>query len=96
MAQDVAYNAYEAWLEENKEEHKLIGLEYTPKQFFWIKSSLPWCYRSLPDDEYTLPDLDKILKFRIIEGVKNSESFAEDFSCPVGSKMNPETKCWLL
>jgi neprilysin len=39
----VAYNAYLKWVEKNGEESKLPGLNYSPKQLFWINLAQTWC-----------------------------------------------------
>jgi len=92
-----AYRAYNSWVKKHGEEPLLPGLNYSPKQLFWISAANVWCAKYRP----------KALKLRVLTGVhspdqfrvqgplSNMEDFARDFKCPVGSNMNPpkEKKC---
>lgn len=91
----VAYLAYKRWTSNNGKEPKLPTLEYTPLQLFWISAVAHYCYEIAPQK------LEKKLKtethapsfIRAYGSVRNNEYFAEDFGCPVGSRMNPARKC---
>lgn len=90
-----AYLAYNAWVNRNKPEQKLPGLNYTPNQMFWISAANSWCAKYRPESlkvriltGYHAPGM-----FRVIGPLSNSEDFARDFKCPKGSKMNPISKC---
>jgi membrane metallo-endopeptidase-like protein 1 len=40
----LAYGAYRRWSREfNGTRHKLIGVEFTPDQLFWIVAAQNWC-----------------------------------------------------
>ena len=91
-----AYHAYNEWIRlNNKSEPCLPNLTYTPRQLFWIKAANNWCSKWKPE----------FLKNRILTGTHSSEEarilipfanlkeFAQDFSCEIGSKMNPKDKC---
>lgn len=90
-----AYLAYNAWIKRNGPEQKLPGLNYTPKQLFWISVANCWCTKerieylalAIPTDEHSPA------RFRIIGPLSNFEDFSRDFNCPLGSKMNPQHKC---
>ncbi|GLV37814.1 Neprilysin 2 [Carabus blaptoides fortunei] len=90
-----AYLAYNKWVERNSAEQKLPGLPYTPQQMFWISAANTWCSKYRPESlklrvttGYHSPG-----QFRVLGPMSNLEEFAKDFSCPVGSKMNPKHKC---
>ncbi|CAL8117858.1 unnamed protein product [Orchesella dallaii] len=90
-----AYRGYEYWLARNGREKSLAGLNYSPKQLFWISAAQNWC----------TVQRDEILKHNILTGVHspgefrvrgtfaNSEEFARDFQCQRGKRMNPVKKC---
>ncbi|XP_043277786.1 neprilysin-2-like [Venturia canescens] len=61
----------------------LPGLSYTTKQLFWISA--------------VASDCDRNQKPQYNAMVAHNSNFAQDFSCPKGSKMNPPQKCkmWL-
>ena len=82
-----------AWLKENKEEKSLPGLsQFTPRQLFWISSAQYKCSK-LSDQKLR----DQIRfgqnapwSMRNNGSVMSSPEFSIDFSCPVGSPMNPD------
>jgi len=92
-----AYRAYNSWVSQHGTESRLPGLNYTPRQLFWVSAANVWCAKYRP----------KALKLRVLTGVhspdqfrvqgpfSNMDDFARDFNCPVGSNMNPpkENKC---
>ena len=79
----------------NWEEEKLPGLNFTPKQLFWISWGQIWCAK------FRDGFLKKMISvgahppdgFRINGPLSNNEAFAKDFKCPRGSAMNPKKKC---
>jgi predicted metalloendopeptidase len=92
-----AYRAYNSWVSRNGAEPRLPGVNYTPRQLFWVSAANVWCAKYRP----------KALKLRVLTGVhspdqfrvqgpfSNMDDFSRDFNCPVGSNMNPpkENKC---
>ncbi|XP_014481617.1 PREDICTED: neprilysin-11 isoform X1 [Dinoponera quadriceps] len=90
-----AYLAYNEWVKRNGHEPKLPGLPYSPKQMFWISAANTWCSKYRPEamklritTGYHSPS-----EFRVLGPLSNMEAFAQDFNCPLGSKMNPTKKC---
>ena len=77
------------------DELTLPNLPHTPDQLFWIamaqakcaKYSWQWLERRVPWARHP------IYSFRVNSMASNSRSFAEDFGCPQGSRMNPDDKC---
>ena len=88
-----SYYAYMKWLEDNGREPEVAG--FTNEQLFFIGSAQSWC--SLVTDElqeqYLVTDPHSPAKFRMNGSVVNFPAFAEAFECPVGSPMNPESRC---
>ncbi|XP_011675430.2 endothelin-converting enzyme homolog [Strongylocentrotus purpuratus] len=90
-----AYHAYLEWIREHGEEQLLPALGLNHKQLFFLGFAQVWCSTSTPQaarlqlltDEHTPP------RYRVIGTLSNSEEFAEQFKCPVGSPMNPKDKC---
>ena len=74
---------------------QFAGLSYSQRQLFWISAANVWCAKYRP----------KALKIRVLTGVhspdmfrvqgpfSNMAEFARDFTCPLGSNMNPKHKC---
>ncbi|KAF2884571.1 hypothetical protein ILUMI_21610 [Ignelater luminosus] len=87
----VAYSAYEEWVGKNGKEEYLSGLDYTPKQLFWISAVTYNCYELNEKMTRIMLERDNhaINTFRAIEPLRNNEDFAKDFNCLVGSRMNP-------
>ncbi|XP_015116946.1 neprilysin-2 isoform X2 [Diachasma alloeum] len=90
-----AYLAYNDWSARNGQEPMLPGLPYTPRQMFWISAANTWCsvYRPEALKLRITTGFHSPGEFRILGPLSNMPEFAEDFKCPVGSKMNPENKC---
>ncbi|XP_074031085.1 M13 family metallopeptidase neprilysin 2 isoform X2 [Leptinotarsa decemlineata] len=90
-----AYLAYNRWLERSGDEPYLPGLNFTGRQMFWVSAASIWCSRTRMEELQQLIITDEHVpdKFRVIGPMSNSDDFARDFKCPVGSKMNPQHKC---
>jgi predicted metalloendopeptidase len=91
-----AYRAYDSWVNRHGEESRLPGLQnYTPHQMFWISAANTWCskYRNKALEKRIETGAHSPGMFRVRGPFSNSHQFANDFKCPVGSPMNPKTKC---
>lgn len=91
-----AYMAYKNWLN-NHGPDKLLPefLNYTSEQMFWISSASSWCSKTRPLQlkHMLVSDVHVPMYYRINVAFANSEYFAKDFNCPIGSNMNPYIKC---
>lgn len=89
-----AYLAYNLWVEDNGEEDNLPGLEYTPKQLFWIANAQLWCtlQRKEDLDKLIVIDVHSPAEYRIVGPFSNLQDFSKDFNCPMGSNMNPKDR----
>lgn len=90
--------AYEKWLQSSrkgKPEPFLPGLDYTPKQLFYLNAAHVWCGLVRPDEaaRRILTDPHGNFKSRVIGPLQNNEDFSKAFNCAVGSYMNPRNKC---
>ena len=91
----LAIRAYNRMIAENREEPRLPGLPYTPRQLFWLSAAMSYCIAKNPETwtdtvirgEHA-PDM-----FRVNVPFKNREEFSRDWNCPTGTKMNPIKKC---
>lgn len=91
-----AYLAYNAWTKKHGIEPRLPGLQdYTPQQMFWVSAANVWCSKYRPESLKLriTTGFHSPGRFRVIGPFSNQEEFARDFRCPLGSKMNPTTKC---
>ena len=90
-----AYYAYQKWAKVNGEELPLPGLHYTNKQLFWMSAANVWCGKYRPESLKLriLTGAHSPAEFRVNGPFSNMLEFSKDWSCPKGSKMNPEKKC---
>ncbi|XP_076284124.1 neprilysin-11 isoform X2 [Lasioglossum baleicum] len=93
-----AYRAYQKYKTRSAVQQALPGFaEYTRDQLFFIGFAQVWC------GNYTKGALkSKLIEgvhapnhFRVIGTLSNNEDFANAWSCPIGSPMNPANKCVL-
>ncbi|CAL8113994.1 unnamed protein product [Orchesella dallaii] len=71
---------------------KLPGLDkFTPEQLYFLGFASNWCAEITKESlrEQILTDYHSPEKYRAIGTLRNSKEFAEAWSCPVGSFMNP-------
>lgn len=92
-----AYFAYKNWTEQNGSELELPGLNYDQLQLFWISYAVQWCSASR---DYVIRNQiiagdHSLNEFRVNGPISNmpTNTFAHDFGCSVGTKMNPVHKC---
>ncbi|KAJ8664226.1 hypothetical protein QAD02_005888 [Eretmocerus hayati] len=91
-----AYLAYKLWsAEEHLERPGLLpGLDnLTPQQTFWLAHASSLCVKEIPGFYPAGPHAPNQL--RVLVPLVNSDDFSRDFACPLGSPMNPRTKCFL-
>ncbi|KAJ6647387.1 Neprilysin-2 [Pseudolycoriella hygida] len=89
-----AYRAYQRWAANNPEP-KLPGLDYTPKQMFWISAAQVWCSvrrKEMLKTQVTT-GVHSPARFRVNGPMSNTKEFANDFNCASGTPMNPKKKC---
>ncbi|XP_071943263.1 endothelin-converting enzyme homolog [Antedon mediterranea] len=94
---ELAYKAYKTWQRDHHESKKLIGLNLTNDQQFFVGFSQMWCTYYTPEylKQAILTDLHTIAKYRVIGSLSNSKEFSEAFNCPSNMTMNPKEKCKL-
>ncbi|XP_021346508.1 endothelin-converting enzyme homolog [Mizuhopecten yessoensis] len=90
-----AYHAYTDWISHHNDERPLPAINLTHRQLFFLGFSQVWCSTSLKEADHLqlLSDSHSPAKFRVIGTLSNSKEFAEEFKCPLGSRMNPKEKC---
>lgn len=90
----LAYRAYEEWLRSTQpNESRLIALDFTPKQLFWISYAQFYCTVQREKLKKRLLDtfeVHTIDRFRVMGPLMNAQAFARDFNCPIKSRMNPD------
>lgn len=96
-----SYRAYNQWLEthrsdeETMKNEQLPGINATNTQLFFLNFAQVWCGAMRP--EATRNKLKTAVhspgRFRVIGTLSNSEEFAQEFQCALGTPMNPEKKC---
>lgn len=92
----LAYRAYLSSLKKrNIQDPKLPGLDFSPRQLFWISAAQTWCSVERPEIKryMILTDSHALGKYRVLGTLSNSKEFSKDFQCMVGSTMNPARKC---
>ncbi|XP_029624660.1 endothelin-converting enzyme 2 isoform X3 [Salmo trutta] len=90
-----AYNAYQAWVQENGEEKRLPAVNLTNDQLFFVGFAQVWCSVRTPESAHRglMTDHHSPPKYRVIGTLSNSPAFAEHFQCPTGSPMNSGHRC---
>ncbi|CAH1252171.1 ECE1 [Branchiostoma lanceolatum] len=90
----LAYRAYESWLVSNRDTI-LPGLNKTSEQLFFLGWGQTWCtYYKEQYAKYLLySDPHSPAKYRVNGPLANFPKFAEAYTCPLGSIMNPKNKC---
>ena len=91
----VARKAYERLASKSGMEQRLPGLDYTPKQLFWVAGAILYCGKYRPEALKTavLNDSHSPKRVRVNAMLRNNAEFAHDWNCKVGTPMNPVDKC---
>merc|ERR1711971_92082 len=89
------FRAYESVVRKYGPEPILPGLGYSQRQLMWLSGASVWCSvkrpASLKNQVLTDPHSPGI--YRVNGPFANMPEFAQDWGCPVGSKMNPVKRC---
>ncbi|KAF5303104.1 hypothetical protein FQA39_LY19046 [Lamprigera yunnana] len=93
--QRIAYEAYRDFTRTNGEEQKLIGLDYTPNQLFWIFNMLPYCQ---PVNNYSGKFMEIFRNGSVFAKTSSGArslipQFLQDFSCSETSRMHSKETC---
>lgn len=89
---NLAYRSYTEWLKSNPTQSRLIALEFTPKQLFWISYAQFYCTVQREESKRRLLktyEVHSFDRYRVLGPLMNSQEFAQDFNCPLRSSMNP-------
>lgn len=91
----VLYTAYQKFIQQNGPDPRLVGLNYTTNQLFWISGAQTLCAVTRPEFDVTqyITNIHTPFKFRLIGSFSNSKNFSNDFNCATGTPMNPIDKC---
>ncbi|XP_050538389.1 endothelin-converting enzyme 1-like isoform X2 [Daktulosphaira vitifoliae] len=92
-----AYFAYQRYVKAEGKEPRLPGLEkYTNEQLFFIGYASQYCHYNYKNPEDMMTNEHSPNTVRVRNILSLMPDFAKVWSCPVGSKMNPEIeKCQL-
>lgn len=96
IAQQVAYEAYQEFVKANGEEQKLISVNYTPNQLFWISTAFRQCLPIGPTNYWYIDyekDMDKTSVYEVNHPISWNHKFLEDFKCSESSRMKPAENC---
>ncbi|KAI0238131.1 hypothetical protein LSAT2_011234 [Lamellibrachia satsuma] len=91
-----SYDAYMSWLEDHEDPRaNLPALNMNKEQLFFLSFAQMWCTHYTPQFAVRLLHSDSHANsmYRVIGTLSNTPQFAEAFSCPADSKMNPAGKC---
>ncbi|KAF2884563.1 hypothetical protein ILUMI_21602 [Ignelater luminosus] len=93
FGEQIAHAVYQNWEAHNKKEPRLIGLDYSPLQLFWIASTNCHIVKEGSSGVFEELQTPKYINQR---SRMNNPDFAKDFNCALGTKMNPVHKCKFL
>jgi neprilysin len=94
-----AYRAYQRWVGTQNnavlEKEVLPGMNMTMNQLFFLNFGQVWCgeIRREANKNKMKTAVHSPGRFRVIGALSNFEDFSKEFNCPVGSPMNPKSKC---
>lgn len=87
--------AYRKWVQSHGSELDLPALNLTHDQLFFLNYAQIWCGTNRPEDA-----INKLRSSvhspgfaRVLGPLSNSKDFAKAYNCPLGSPMNPTSKC---
>ncbi|XP_014239288.1 neprilysin-4-like [Cimex lectularius] len=93
-----AFLAYQMWLQAQQDFNETLpGMNYTSGQLFFLSFAQQYCsvFRPAVGEIVLNQDSHSPNNFRVIGTLSNSDDFAKEFKCPIGSRMNPVKKCSL-